>query len=117
MMSLEAENGREGYETAVNSLPDFIVSDLMMPEVDGAEFLQQIRNNCETDHIPFIMLTAKADMESRLNGLEYGADDYITKPFSVKYLKARINNIVQQRKRLYEVYTLRVQKYRRQYSS
>lgn len=107
---LEAENGREGYETAVNSLPDFIVSDLMMPEVDGAEFLQQIRNNCETSHIPFIMLTAKADMESRLNGLEYGADDYITKPFSVKYLKARINNIVQQRKRLYEVYTLRVQK-------
>lgn len=103
---LEAENGKEGYEMATRQFPDFIVSDLMMPEMDGAQFLQQIRSNCETSHIPFILLTAKTDMESRLDSMEYGADDYLTKPFSVKYLKARINNIVQQRKRLYETYTL-----------
>lgn len=105
---LVAENGKEGYEIAVSQLPDFILSDLMMPEVDGAQFLQQIRNNSEISHIPFILLTAKTDMESRLNSLEYGADDYLTKPFSVKYLKARINNIVQQRKRLYDAYTLQL---------
>ncbi|SHG03409.1 Signal transduction histidine kinase [Dysgonomonas macrotermitis] len=103
---LEASNGKEGYELAVTNIPDFILSDLMMPEMDGVQFLQEIRNNCETSHIPFILLTAKTDMESRLSGLDFGADDYITKPFSVKYLRARINNIVQQRKRLFDTYTL-----------
>ncbi|NDV95903.1 response regulator [Dysgonomonas sp. 521] len=102
---LDAENGKLGYEIAAKSIPDFILSDIMMPEMDGVELLQKIRSNNDTSHIPFILLTAKTDMESKLDSLEYGADDYITKPFSVKYLKARIDNIIRQRKRLYVTYT------------
>lgn len=101
---LEADNGKDGYKVALNELPDFILSDIMMPETDGVEFLQLIRNNADTSHIPFILLTAKTDMETKLTSLDYGADDYITKPFSVKYLKARIENIIQQRKLLYDVF-------------
>lgn len=101
---LEAEDGEEGYKTAVAEMPDFILSDIMMPNVDGVEFLQRVKANTDTSHIPFILLTAKVDMESRLQGLKYGADDYITKPFSVKYLKARITNIIEQRRLLYQSY-------------
>lgn len=99
---LDAADGKEGYEKAINNVPDFILSDIMMPEVDGIELLQKIRMAPETSHIPFILLTAKTDLESKLDGLDYGADDYITKPFSVRYLRARIENIILQRKRLYE---------------
>lgn len=99
---LEAENGEQGYEIALRELPDFILSDIMMPKVDGVEFLQNIKKNATTSHIPFILLTAKVNMESRLEGLRYGADDYITKPFSVKYLKARILNIIEQRRIIYQ---------------
>ena len=102
---LLAENGKTGYDIAVANLPDFILSDLMMPEMDGVEFLQKIRHNSETSHIPFILLTAKTAIESKLEGLNYGADDYITKPFSVRILRARIENIINQRKRLYNLYT------------
>jgi len=99
---LEAENGEVAYEIALNEYPDFILSDIMMPEMDGVELLQKIRSNTKTSHIPFILLTAKTDIESRLEGLTYGADDYITKPFSVRYLRARIDNIMRLRLRLYE---------------
>ena len=102
---IEAADGQEGYDIALRSLPDFILSDIMMPEVDGIELLQKIRTNAETSHIPLILLTAKTNIESKLEGLDYGADDYITKPFSVKYLRARIDNIIQQRQRLYNAYT------------
>ncbi len=102
---LEAENGRTGYEFALKYMPDFILSDIMMPEMNGVEFLQEIRKNDKTSHIPFILLTAKTDLESKVDGLDYGADDYITKPFSVKYLRARIDNIIRQRKRLYESFS------------
>lgn len=98
----EAENGEIAYEIAQKEYPDFILSDIMMPEVDGLEFLQQIRLNVKTSHIPFILLTAKTDIESRLEGLAYGADDYISKPFSVRYLRARIDNIIKLRLRLFE---------------
>lgn len=103
---LEAANGKEGYDSAITNLPEFILSDIMMPEMDGVELLQNIRKNAETSHIPFILLTAKTDIESKLSGLDYGADDYITKPFSVKYLRARIDNIIEQRKRLYDFYSI-----------
>jgi len=102
---LEAENGKLGYKAAVENIPDFILSDIMMPEMDGVELLQEVRKNDKTSHIPFILLTAKTDLESKIDGLDYGADDYITKPFSVKYLRARIENIIRQRKRLYESYS------------
>ncbi len=102
---LAAGNGRDGYDVAVKSIPDFIVSDIMMPEVNGVELLQKVRSTDEISHIPFILLTAKTDLESKVDGLSYGADDYITKPFSVKYLRARIDNIIRQRKRLYDTFT------------
>lgn len=102
---LEATDGKKGYESALKDMPDFILSDIMMPVMDGVEFLQKIRSNDKTSHIPFILLTAKTDLDSKIFGLDYGADDYITKPFSVKYLRARIENIIRQRKRLYESYS------------
>jgi YesN/AraC family two-component response regulator len=100
----EAENGKDGYSIASQTYPDFIISDVMMPEINGFELLQMIRKNRETSHVPFILLTAKTDIESMLEGLEYGADDYISKPFSVKYLKARIANIMSLRHNLLKFY-------------
>ncbi len=100
----EANNGKEGYTIASTQYPDFIISDVMMPEINGFELLQMIRKNKETSHVPFILLTAKTDIESKLEGLEYGADDYISKPFSVKYLRARIENIMQLRHNLFKLY-------------
>lgn len=102
---LEASNGLEGYNIAITDQPDFIISDIMMDKLDGIGLLKRIRENSETSHIPFILLTAKTNIETKVQGLEYGADDYITKPFSVKYLKAKIENIIAQRKHLYETYT------------
>jgi len=102
---MEASNGKDGYDIAAKELPDFIVSDIMMPEMDGMEMLQLIRKNNDISHIPIILLSAKTDIETKFIGLDYGADDYITKPFSVKYLRSRINNIMKQRKRLLKIYS------------
>jgi len=100
----EAPNGQLGFESALKLHPDFIVSDIMMPVCDGIEFLHKIRNTVETSHIPFVLLSAKTNIESKLQGLSYGADDYITKPFSVAYFQARIANLLEQRKRLQEIF-------------
>jgi len=94
----EAQNGREGYDNTVKYMPDFILSDIMMPDVDGIEFLQRVRTNPDTSHIPFILLTAKTNIDDQLEGITSGANDYITKPFSVKLLIAKIDNIIKQRK-------------------
>lgn len=102
---LEAANGIDAYNIAISEQPDFIISDIMMPELDGFGLLRKLKVNQGTSHIPFILLSARSNIESKLEGLDYGADDYITKPFSVKYLKARIDNIIAQRKRLYESFT------------
>lgn len=99
---LEAANGEEGYKLALSTLPDMVISDLMMPVKNGVELLQALRANFDTSHIPFILLTAKDDEKSRLEGLEYGADDYITKPFSLSYLLKRIENLLEQRQLLQE---------------
>jgi len=101
---IEAEDGEMGYELAVKENPDFIVSDIMMPKLSGVNLLKKIRINIETSHIPVILLTAKENIESKLEGLTYGADDYITKPFSVSYFIARIENLLNQRKRLQNVF-------------
>ena len=101
---LEAEDGEAGLKTAMTSLPDFIVSDIMMPKMDGVELLQALREEKTTCHIPVVLLTAKTTIETKLEGLQYGADDYITKPFSVSYFKARIANLLQQRKNLQRIY-------------
>lgn len=101
---LEAEDGEIAYQKILETTPDFIISDIMMPKRNGVELLQKIRNNIETSHVPVILLTAKTTIESQLEGLSYGADDYITKPFSVSYLKARIVNLLEQRKRLQGIF-------------
>ncbi|HKJ43689.1 MAG TPA: response regulator, partial [Sunxiuqinia sp.] len=101
---LEAEDGEQGYHEALDKNPDFIVSDIMMPKMDGIELLKKLRENVQSSHIPIILLTAKTNIESKLEGLTYGADDYITKPFSVPYFKTRIENLLSQRKRLQEIF-------------
>jgi YesN/AraC family two-component response regulator len=96
----EAVNGEEGIQLAREISPDIIVTDLMMPKVNGLQLCKTIRQDEITSHIPIIMLTAKADLEDKIEGLERGVDDYITKPFSAKELKVRIRNLLIQRKLL-----------------
>lgn len=100
----EAVDGKMGMEKALNLIPDLIVSDIMMPNVDGMEFLQKIRDNINTSHILFLLLTAKTTLDSKLDGLEYGADEYLTKPFDVPFFKARIKNMLERREHLQEFY-------------
>ena len=101
---VEAADGMEGWRKALKYLPDIIISDVMMPEKDGIEMTRELRADMMTSHIPIILLTAKTTIESKLEGLEYGADDYITKPFSATYLAARVENLLIQRKKLQSFY-------------
>jgi len=95
-----AEDGVEALEKIKSAVPDIIITDLMMPHMDGMELLQRLRDDEKTAPLPIIMLTAKATIESQLQGLEQGADDYITKPFSPAYIKAKVHNLLQQREKL-----------------
>lgn len=101
---IEAENGDIGIKAALEHIPDIIISDLMMPVKDGAELVRSLRNNVNTSYIPLIILTAKNAMEQKLESLEYGADDYIIKPFSTKYLEARVKNLLAVREKMYRHY-------------
>lgn len=100
----EAKDGSEGYEIAQREVPEFILTDIMMPVMDGIELTRKIRENEELSHIPVILLTAKTDIESKVDCMKIGATDYITKPFSMPYLEARINNILQERVKWQEKY-------------
>ena len=102
---LLAENGKSGIVIALNSIPDLIISDIMMPEMDGIEFCNQIKADWQTCHIPVILLTARATADSKIEGLETGADDYLTKPFNYDELSVRIKNLIEQRKRLREKFS------------
>ncbi len=96
----EAENGKIGLAIATEVQPDIIVSDILMPEMDGFGLLEKVKTNPGTDHIPVILLTAKTMIDSKLQGLKIGADDYITKPFNVDELVLRATNLVETRKKL-----------------
>jgi len=96
----EAKEGREGIQKAQENIPDLIISDIIMPEVNGYELCRILKSDIKTSHIPIILLTAKAAEESIIQGLETGADDYITKPFSTKILCARIKNLIDLRRQL-----------------
>ncbi len=99
------KDGQEGFEIACELIPDLIITDVMMPFVDGMEMSRRIRKDERTSHIPIIMLTAKADMESKLEGLDQGADAYLEKPFYKDELKLRIKKLLEQRKLLQKVYS------------
>ncbi|MGN6180044.1 MAG: hybrid sensor histidine kinase/response regulator transcription factor [Mucilaginibacter sp.] len=97
-----AYNGIKGLNKAIELMPDLILSDVMMPEMDGIQMLDKLKNDSATSHIPVILLSAKQSVESQIEGLKYGADYYITKPFSNDFLLATINNLIGQRRHIFE---------------
>lgn len=107
---IEAADGKAALQTTQEIYPDIIVSDVMMPVMDGNEFCKQIKSNPETAHVPFIMLTAKSGMESHLEGVTAGADFYFSKPVNIEFLQITLKNITAQKNRLRE-------KYQRDYSA
>ncbi|MBK9257835.1 MAG: response regulator [Saprospiraceae bacterium] len=101
---LSAENGKLALQMAIEKIPDMIITDVMMPEMDGKELCAALRNHDLTNHIPIIMLTARGDQKDKLSGLKTGADDYLTKPFDDEELLVRLDNLLVQRKNLQEYY-------------
>jgi len=97
-----AADGLAGLEQARQLLPDLIISDVMMPRMDGYQLCQQLKADASTDHIPVILLTAKVSMDSRMQGLQLGADEYLTKPFHVTELRLRVRNLLVTQRRLGE---------------
>lgn len=102
-----AENGKEGIETAKELVPDLIVCDIMLPDIQGYHIVKELKNHVATSHIPIIMLTALVGEDNMIKALNIGADDYITKPFTINTLKARINNLLSLRDKLREIYSLK----------
>jgi len=103
---VEAENGEEGFKIAQKMMPDLIISDIMMPLMDGYTLLNKLKNNTLTSHIPVIILTAKAAENDKILGLDIGADDYIIKPFSSAEIVARVRNLIKTRKALRQKFSI-----------
>jgi ligand-binding sensor domain-containing protein/signal transduction histidine kinase/DNA-binding response OmpR family regulator len=104
---IEAKNGAEGVDAAFQNIPDLIVSDIMMPVMDGIKLCTILKSDERTSHIPIILLTAKTGEDSHIRGLDIGADDYIPKPFNIRILRARIQNLIASRKKLHTIFSSR----------
>jgi signal transduction histidine kinase/DNA-binding response OmpR family regulator len=102
---LEAENGQSGLQIARDKIPDIIISDIMMPVMDGIEFCKIIKEDMRTSHIPLILLTAKDTLQDKTEGYNTGADSYITKPFSASLLQSRVNNLIESRRKMAMLYS------------
>lgn len=100
----DAVNGLDGYNLAVELIPDLVLSDMMMPEMDGIELCAKLKTDPKTSHIPVVLLTARYSEELRINSFETGADDYITKPFNSVTLIARIKNLIESRQKLRQLF-------------
>jgi signal transduction histidine kinase/AraC-like DNA-binding protein len=103
-----APNGKEGIKKAFDAMPDLIISDVMMPEVTGFELCNTLKTDERTSHIPIILLTSLSSKENKLLGLETSADDYISKPFNIEILRARIKNLINSRIKLREYFLRRL---------
>ena len=99
---IEGVDGEDGWSKSIEQIPDLIVSDVMMPKMDGFKLCEKLKTDERTSHIPVILLTAKAASTDKIEGFEIGADDYIMKPFEPDELRARIKNLIEQRKRIHE---------------
>ena len=97
-----APNGEVGLQKAKELVPDLIITDLMMPVMDGVTLCKELRSSIETSHVPVIMLTAKTAHESQMDGLRSGADDYVMKPFHMDLLQVRVENLLESRRLLRE---------------
>ena len=105
---LTASNGEEGFSVAMNSVPDIIISDIMMPKMDGLEMCRKIKGNINLSHIPVVLLTAKDTLSDKSEGYKVGADSYITKPFTSELIKARVANLIFSRAQIAHQYLKRL---------
>jgi signal transduction histidine kinase/ligand-binding sensor domain-containing protein/DNA-binding response OmpR family regulator len=105
---IEAANGKEGWQKALSSHPQLIVSDVSMPEMDGIDFVKKLKSDKRTSHIPVIMLTAITGQEQQIKGLATGANDYITKPFNFEILNAKIKNLLHLQRTMQSTYSKQI---------
>jgi YesN/AraC family two-component response regulator len=101
----QADNGKSGLESALKNIPDLVITDIVMPEMDGIELCQIIKTDERTSHIPVVILTGKSGIDDRLKGLDTGADAYLTKPFNIKELRLQVSKLIEQRQKLRERFT------------
>lgn len=104
--TVKAPNGKQGLETALTIIPDLVITDVMMPVMDGFEVCRQLKNDIHTSHIPVILLTALNEADKQIGGFKTGVDAYITKPFDENILLAQIENLIRSRKKLREVFSI-----------